>query len=98
MPITYYCYKWRREKQMKAMRVARTATTMEEGLNTTSMQDSSQLRSNIGNTDMTAIVTSHELSIPGHLQVSEGTDYRQEREIARGAQGTVCMVHAFKGS
>ena len=24
-----------------------------------------------------------------------GTDYKQEKEIARGSQGTVCMVHVY---
>lgn len=75
---------------MLADRKIRTVTTMEDGtgsLTTTTMQDTSQMVSNMGKTDITAIVTTHELAVPAFLHVSEGTDYRQEREIARGAQG-----------
>lgn len=50
-------------------RMNNTVAMSEE--NSTQMQDTSSMRS-----DLTAIATNHELSVPAFLMVSNGTDYR----------------------
>lgn len=49
-------------------------------------------------TDMTAVVTSHELAIPAFLRNDYGAHFRREQQIASGSQGQVCMVHVYTGS
>lgn len=65
----------------------------------TEMQRAFIQQTETGNsTTSTAVVTSHELSIPLFLLCDSSVDFKMLRQIASGSQGTVCMVHICSGS
>lgn len=94
----YYKRSRRQATKLHGRVGAKADATLEDGPDLTQPVDASSTLSQYGATDMTAVVTTHEISVPLFLQVDMGTDYRRDRQIAHGAMGSVCMVHIYTGS
>lgn len=46
----------------------------------------------------TAVVTSHELSVPAYLMVEMDNDFTRGIAIARGGMGTICLAETIQGT